>query len=671
MLRKDAAPNDIMLRKDKHVSEAALRCPICWNDIQDPVQTPCGHHFCEDCIKTALTFKKECPTCRSTINSHRSLRADTEFAAAILSMHQTPVSLSSWSGPSAMATSIWQSHFAPSADDEADDDDDDNEAWEEWEDDEGEEDGDGEGAIAQQLEGVGLGGYFAALRDAGYSKPADFKGSDEARLRRVAASCGMRKPGHVKRFVKLFAPPAPGAVTGNVAPRVRSTFGEEAIAKGSGARSSSKRPRLSYTLAAARVGAAEDQDEHSSEDDDEEDAEKAQSKDGVVVAEAEGLQLHLSEESTTAEEVEEEEEAREEEQAAEADDDEEEVMVLDATQMPTAVVATPEQDDDEDVQRCREEMATCKAAEKAAAARVQQLRAELSQAVESKKDAEVAALEAEARLEEAITDRRNWQLAHPPSKLAIESQAQREGLTLVRTPAQSNTGPTKSMSGYKGVVPVQRKGGLRFWDAKVATKQHKRFVVPGSPFPTAHQAALARARFLASEQGQREALACEWTHVPKPAMDEPELTDAEARALAEKEGLTLLVSNRRGYVGMSGFAHVVKRSGDARYQGVRERPWLAMQPGSKHGVRPPVSIHQPDSPRCSVYLRSSPTARWLECLSELGESWGLHLRHPCCSRRLTVGGGHWLGRRRSASCWIPQSSAAAVPTLHQVWWLTG
>ena len=58
----------------------ARRCPVCWEDIQAPVVTGCGHRFCEECIKAALNVKKECPTCRARIPSHRSLRADAAFA---------------------------------------------------------------------------------------------------------------------------------------------------------------------------------------------------------------------------------------------------------------------------------------------------------------------------------------------------------------------------------------------------------------------------------------------------------------------------------------------------------------------------------------------------------------------------------------------------------------
>lgn len=62
--------------------EKALRCPVCLDAMDDDaVLTPCGHRFCEPCIKEALRVcKQECPTCRKPIASHRLLHrcsADT------------------------------------------------------------------------------------------------------------------------------------------------------------------------------------------------------------------------------------------------------------------------------------------------------------------------------------------------------------------------------------------------------------------------------------------------------------------------------------------------------------------------------------------------------------------------------------------------------------------
>ena len=63
-------------------SEAPLRCPICLDDLRVPVSTACNHHFCEGCVREALQVKKECPTCRAPIVSHRSLRPVHTLAPA-------------------------------------------------------------------------------------------------------------------------------------------------------------------------------------------------------------------------------------------------------------------------------------------------------------------------------------------------------------------------------------------------------------------------------------------------------------------------------------------------------------------------------------------------------------------------------------------------------------
>ena len=69
----------------EHAMNLAIsaRCPICWDSPPSaPTITTCGHTFCRTCIMRALTQKKECPTCRALIVTHRSLRpvADMEIA---------------------------------------------------------------------------------------------------------------------------------------------------------------------------------------------------------------------------------------------------------------------------------------------------------------------------------------------------------------------------------------------------------------------------------------------------------------------------------------------------------------------------------------------------------------------------------------------------------------
>ena len=59
------------------------RCPICLDSFDGPLVTKCEHHFCESCIRMALEIKKECPTCRAPIASHRELRADAMLGTIV------------------------------------------------------------------------------------------------------------------------------------------------------------------------------------------------------------------------------------------------------------------------------------------------------------------------------------------------------------------------------------------------------------------------------------------------------------------------------------------------------------------------------------------------------------------------------------------------------------
>ncbi len=42
-------------------------CIICYDIMPEPVITPCGHLFCQDCINKCLSIKKECPMCKSEV----------------------------------------------------------------------------------------------------------------------------------------------------------------------------------------------------------------------------------------------------------------------------------------------------------------------------------------------------------------------------------------------------------------------------------------------------------------------------------------------------------------------------------------------------------------------------------------------------------------------------
>ncbi|KAL8137238.1 hypothetical protein V2J09_003239 [Rumex salicifolius] len=44
--------------------ELTFSCPVCMGPLVEEMSTKCGHIFCKECIKTAITVQKKCPTCR-------------------------------------------------------------------------------------------------------------------------------------------------------------------------------------------------------------------------------------------------------------------------------------------------------------------------------------------------------------------------------------------------------------------------------------------------------------------------------------------------------------------------------------------------------------------------------------------------------------------------------
>ncbi len=42
-------------------------CIICYDTMNEPTMTPCGHMFCKNCIQLCLNHKKECPMCKHVV----------------------------------------------------------------------------------------------------------------------------------------------------------------------------------------------------------------------------------------------------------------------------------------------------------------------------------------------------------------------------------------------------------------------------------------------------------------------------------------------------------------------------------------------------------------------------------------------------------------------------
>ena len=61
--------NDQQLEKFRRTH--SLICPICFDSLMSPCETPCGHFFCKSCIiAVLLSENKTCPYCRTPINAY-------------------------------------------------------------------------------------------------------------------------------------------------------------------------------------------------------------------------------------------------------------------------------------------------------------------------------------------------------------------------------------------------------------------------------------------------------------------------------------------------------------------------------------------------------------------------------------------------------------------------
>ncbi|TFK72142.1 hypothetical protein BDN72DRAFT_836516 [Pluteus cervinus] len=63
--------------------DAALRCSICGELFDGPVSLSCGHCFCSCCVRTSLSTKQECPTCRKPGNEDH-IRPNPSVEEAVL-----------------------------------------------------------------------------------------------------------------------------------------------------------------------------------------------------------------------------------------------------------------------------------------------------------------------------------------------------------------------------------------------------------------------------------------------------------------------------------------------------------------------------------------------------------------------------------------------------------
>lgn len=58
------------------VEDEDNNCIICYEFMPEPVITPCGHLFCQDCINKCLSIKKECPMCKSEVKPEQLVKVN-------------------------------------------------------------------------------------------------------------------------------------------------------------------------------------------------------------------------------------------------------------------------------------------------------------------------------------------------------------------------------------------------------------------------------------------------------------------------------------------------------------------------------------------------------------------------------------------------------------------
>lgn len=63
------------------LSEKQFQCAICQQVFTNPVTTPCGHNFCQECIQKVWDSSEicKCPTCGKTFSSRPEMSINTAF----------------------------------------------------------------------------------------------------------------------------------------------------------------------------------------------------------------------------------------------------------------------------------------------------------------------------------------------------------------------------------------------------------------------------------------------------------------------------------------------------------------------------------------------------------------------------------------------------------------
>ena len=66
-----------------------LTCAICFQEMTRTLMTPCGHNFCEECIKDSVSIHKKCPLCNLKIADSSLLIRNHHLDAMIAKLAET------------------------------------------------------------------------------------------------------------------------------------------------------------------------------------------------------------------------------------------------------------------------------------------------------------------------------------------------------------------------------------------------------------------------------------------------------------------------------------------------------------------------------------------------------------------------------------------------------
>ena len=53
-------------------------CSICFDTLEDPTLTPCGHLFCKECLHMCLKAKPSCPMCKADLKGKELLSVNSK-----------------------------------------------------------------------------------------------------------------------------------------------------------------------------------------------------------------------------------------------------------------------------------------------------------------------------------------------------------------------------------------------------------------------------------------------------------------------------------------------------------------------------------------------------------------------------------------------------------------